>query len=81
MRGEECGLLIGQLLCESRVADFLRALGVRLTLFPAQGVVAHCPRAGCDASVDGNPPPDSGLKVRPVPPHLLSPFGLRCPRT
>jgi hypothetical protein len=60
MRGEECGLLIGQLLCESRVADFLRALGVQLTLFPAQGVVALCPWVGCDASVDGNPPPDSG---------------------
>jgi len=60
MRGEECGLLIGQLLCESRVADFLRALGVRLTRFPAQGVVALSPRAGCNASVDGSPPPDSG---------------------
>jgi hypothetical protein len=61
MRGEECGLLIGQLLCERRVADSLRALGVRLTRIPSQGVVAHCPWVGCDASVDGNPPPDSGL--------------------
>ena len=37
MRGEEWGLVIGQLLCASQLADFLRALGVRLTLFWALG--------------------------------------------
>jgi hypothetical protein len=74
-------LLIGQLLCESRVADFLRALGVRLTRFPFKEFVVPCPRVGCDASVDGNPLLSRSLRVIPVPPHLMRQCGLRYPCT